>query len=139
MIMNEIVTYINEIPIKRNFVENLPYNIKLKSRARALRKAGNYPEVVFWRQVKNDGFHNLDFDRQRVIGNFIVDFYVKTLCLIVEIDGESHNDKEDYDKKREEYLESLGLKLFKATSLRVLHDLDNVMKELGLFIIEHFS
>lgn len=137
--MNEIATYINEIPIKRNFVENLPYNIKLKSRARALRKAGNYPEVVFWMQVKNDGFHNIDFDRQRVIGNFIVDFYVKTLGLIVEIDGESHNDKEDYDRIREEYLKSLGLKIFKTTNLRVLHDLDNVMKELERFIIEHYS
>jgi len=137
--MNEIITYINEIPIKRNFVENLPYNINLKSRARALRKAGNYSEVAFWLQVKNNGFHNIDFDRQRIIGNYIVDFYVKTLGLIVEIDGESHNDKEDYDKKREEFLESFGLKIFKATNLRVLHDLDNVMKELELFVIEHFS
>ncbi|WP_345094891.1 endonuclease domain-containing protein [Flavobacterium chungnamense] len=137
--MNKIITYINEIPIKRNFVENLPYNIKLKSRARALRKAGNYPEVAFWLQVKKNGFHNIDFDRQRVIGNYIVDFYVKTLGLIVEIDGESHNVKEEYDKKREEYLESLGLKIFKATSIRVLHDLDNVMKELELFVLEHFS
>ena len=59
--------------------------------------------------------------------------------MIVEIDGESHNDKEEYDKKREDYLESLGLKIFKTTNLRVLHDLDNVMKELELFIIENFS
>ncbi|MEC4005611.1 endonuclease domain-containing protein [Flavobacterium sp. SUN052] len=137
--MKEIITHINEIPIKRNFVENLPYNIKLKSRARALRKAGNYPEVVFWLQVKKNGFHNIDFDRQRIIGNYIVDFYVKTLGLIVEIDGESHNDKEDYDNKREEYLDSLGLKIFKTTNFRVLHDLDNVMKELELFIIAYYS
>jgi very-short-patch-repair endonuclease len=129
IIMDEIVTCINEIPIKRNFVENLPYNIKLKSRARALRKAGNYPEVVFWMQVKKDGFHKIDFDRQRIIGNFIVDFYVKTLGLVVEIDGESHNDKEQYDLIREEFLKSLGLKIFKTSNFRVLHDLDNVMKE----------
>lgn len=137
--MNEIITYINEIPIKRNFVENLPYNINLKSRAKALRKAGNYPEVAFWLQVKKGGFNYIDFDRQRIIGNYIVDFYVKTLGLIVEIDGESHNDKEEYDKKREEFLESLGLNIFKTTNLRVLHDLDNVMKELELFVIEHYS
>lgn len=137
--MEQILTYINEIPIQRNFVENLPYNIKLKSRARALRKAGNFPEVVFWMHVKKGGFYNIDFDRQRIIGNYIVDFYVKTLGLIVEIDGESHNDKEAYDNKREEYLKSLGLKIFKTTNLRVLHDLDNVMKELELFIIEHYS
>ena len=137
--MKEITAYINQIPIKRNFVENLPYNSKLKLRARALRKAGNYSEVVFWQQVHKNKFHSIDFDRQRIIGNFIVDFYVKTLGLVIEIDGESHNSKEDYDEKREKYLESLGLKIFKTTNLRVLHDLDNVMKELENFIIEHFS
>ena len=137
--MKEITAYINQIPIKRNFVENLPYNSKLKSRARALRKAGNYSEVVFWQQVHKNKFHSIDFDRQRIIGNFIVDFYVKTLGLVIEIDGESHNSKENYDEKREKYLESLGLKIFKTTNLRVLHDLDNVMKELENFIIEHFS
>ena len=137
--MKEITASINQIPIKRNFVENLPYNSKLKLRARALRKAGNYSEVVFWQQVHKNKFHSIDFDRQRIIGNFIVDFYVKTLGLVIEIDGESHNSKEDYDEKREKYLESLGLKIFKTTNLRVLHDLDNVMKELENFIIEHFS
>lgn len=137
--MKEITAYINQIPIKRNFVENLPYNSKLKSRARALRKAGNYSEVVFWQQVHKNKFHCIDFDRQRIIGNYIVDFYIKTLGLIVEIDGESHNDKEEYDDMREEYFKSLGLKIFKTTNLRVLHDLDNVMKELENFIIEHFS
>jgi len=55
------------------------------------------------------GFHRIDFDRQRVIGNFIVDFYVKALGLVIEIDGSSHIGKEDYDKQRQNYLESLGL------------------------------
>ena len=77
--------------------------------------------------------------QKRIIGNYIVDFYVKTLGLIIEIDGESHNDKEKYDNNREEFLISLRLKLFKVTNFRVLHDLDNVMEELKGFIIEHCS
>lgn len=137
--MPEILTYINEIPIRRNFIENLPYNYRLKSRARGLRKIGNYSEVVFWQQVHKRRFYSIDFDRQRIIGNYIVDFYVKTLGLVVEIEGESHNDKENYDEKRESYLKSLGLKIFKTTDFRVLHDLDNVMRELEEFTIEHFS
>lgn len=135
----EIVTHINEIPIGLNFVTSLPYNPSLKSRARALRKGYNYAEVVFWKQVSNGKFWNIDFDRQRIIGNYIVDFYVKKLGLIVEIDGESHNDKEDYDEKRELFLESFGLVLFKTTNYRVLHDLDNVMIELERFIVERFT
>ena len=81
----EILTIIHDIPIKRNFVLNLPYNASLKSRAKALRKAGNFSEVVFWKEVRNKSFWNIDFDRQRIIGSFIVDFYVKSLGLIIEI------------------------------------------------------
>ena len=136
--MTPILTHIKEIPIKRNFVENLPFNIKLKSRARALRKAGNYSEVVFWQQVHKGKFHAIDFDRQRIIGNYIVDFYVKTLGLVIEIDGESHNDKEKYDEKREAYLLSLGLTVFRTNDFNVLHDLENVMKALEFFIIEQY-
>ena len=137
--MEQILTYINDIPIKRNFVKDLPYDSKLKSRARSLRKSGNYAEVVFWQQVHKNKFHKIDFDRQRIIGNYIVDFYVKALGLVVEIDGESHNDKEEYDDKRETFLITLGLIVFKTTNFRVLHDLENVMKELEFFIIENFS
>lgn len=135
--MEQLLTYINQIPIKRNFIGNLPHNSKLKDRAKALRKAGNYPEVVFWQQVHQRKFHKIDFDRQRIIGNYIVDFYIKSLGIVIEIDGESHNGKEDYDENRETYLKTLGLKIFKTNNLNVLHDLENVMKNLELFIIEH--
>ena len=134
-----IQVHIHAIPIKRNFIENLPYNLKLKVRARALRKAGNYPEVLFWMQVHKGYFWKIDFDRQKIIGNYIVDFYVKSLGLVVEIDGESHNDKEDYDLKRENYLKSLELRVFRISSLRVLHDLTNVMQELEGFIVGEYA
>ena len=135
----EIIAYINGLPVYRNFIENLPYNIKLKSRARALRKAGVLSEVIFWLQVHKEMFWKIDFDRQRIIGNYIVDFYVKTLGLVIEIDGSSHNSKEAYDKKREDYLVSLGLKVYKISDLRVKHDLNNVMLELENYIIEKFG
>lgn len=77
----EILTTIHNIPIKRNFILNLPYNPSLKDRAKALRKAGNFSEVVFWKEVRNKSFWNIDFDRQRIIGNYIVDFYVKNTWI----------------------------------------------------------
>ena len=103
----EITAYINTQPVYRNFIENLPYNIKLKARSRALRKAGVLSEVIFWLQVHKGIFWKIDFDRQIIIGNYIVDFYVKTLGLVVGIDGSSHENKEEYDQKREDYLISL--------------------------------
>lgn len=135
----EILTHINDQPIFGKIIGTLPYNKELSLKARALRKAGNFPEVIFWRQVRNGMFWNIDFDRQRIIGNFIVDFYVKSLGLIIEIDGSSHNGKEEYDKRREDYLISLGLKFFRVSDFRIKNNLDNVMIELENFVIIHFG
>lgn len=135
----EIVTYIKSIPIYRNYTETLPFNPSLKSRARALRKAGVLSEVIFWLQVHKEKFHKIDFDRQRIIGNYIVDFYIIQLSLIVEIDGTSHNEKEAYDEKRESYSISLGLNIYKISDIRVKHDLVNVMVELEKYILEKYS
>ncbi len=87
----------------------IPYNPALKERARELRKAGNLSEVLFWQQVKGKQFLGLDFDRQKIIGNYIVDFFIKDIGVIVEIDGNSHDNKEKYDNERDEYFKSLGL------------------------------
>ena len=135
----QITAYINNNPIYRNFVENLPYNIKLKTRARALRKAGVLSEIIFWLQVHKGKFWNIDFDRQRIIGNYIVDFYIKTRGLVVEIDGSSHNTKEEYDQQREDYLCSLQLRVYRIPDLRIKHDLYNVMLELEHYIVKEFG
>ncbi len=135
----EITAYINMQPIYRNFIKNLPYNIKLKARSRALRKAGVLSEVIFWLQVHKGIFWKIDFDRQRIIGNYIVHFYVKTLGLVIEIDGSSHDNKEEYDQKREGYLVSLGLRVYRISDLRVKHDLNNVMLELESYIVIQFG
>jgi len=134
----EILTTIHNIPIKRNFILNLPYNPSLKDRAKALRKAGNFSEVVFWKEVRNKSFWNIDFDRQRIIGNYIVDFYVKTLGLVIEIDGEIHNFQEDYDEKRELFLKNLSLRIFRISTTKMKYDTENVMKDLEQFIISEY-
>jgi len=134
----EIIAIINGNPVHKNFIQNLPYNPALTGRAKKLRKAGVYSEVVFWQQVHKSKFYGIDFDRQRIIGNYIADFYIKSLGLIIEIDGESHNDKDLYDEKREAYFVSMGIKVYRITSLRVLHDLNNVMNELEKYIINTY-
>jgi very-short-patch-repair endonuclease len=99
---------------------------------------GNYSEVVFWKQVHKGKFWKLDFDRQRIIGNYIVDFYIKSLGVVIEIDGELHNEQLEYDTKRDKYLESLGLKIIRFTNLCVLYDLGNVITTLEEFIISNY-
>ncbi len=133
------ITKINNIPICRNFVENLPYNPSLAKLAKDKRKAGILSEVLFWQQVHKGVFHKIDFDRQRIIGNFIVDFYVKKLGLVVEIDGSSHDEKQEYDAKRQKYLEELGLRVYRITDFDVKNNLDIVMLELENYIVREYS
>ena len=135
----EILTYINHHSIFRRQVPILPTNQALRNRSRALRKAGVLSEVIFWKQVRAGTFWNIDFDRQRIIGSFIVDFYVKSLGLIIEIDGSSHNGKEEYDAMREQFLINLGLDVYRSSDFRVKHDLTNVMSELENYIIENYG
>lgn len=133
------LTYIQGIEIFRRKIELLPKNKDLLSRSRSLRKGYVLSEVVFWKQVRNKEFHQIDFDRQKIIGYYIVDFYIKSLGVVIEIDGSSHNDKEDYDNKRQLFLESLDLVFYRISDYRIKNDLINVMKELEDFIIEKFS
>lgn len=129
---------INDIIINFRPILELPYNPKLKERAKALRYAENLSEVLFWIQVTKKRFHKIDFDRQRVIGNYIVDFYVKKLGLVIEIDGASHEGKEVYDSKREAYLISLGLKVYRITVGDVMKNIDFVLIGLENYIIEEY-
>jgi len=113
----------------KNFF-SLPYNPKLKERARKLRKAGYLVEVLFWQRVHKGKFKGFDFDRQKIIGNYIVDFYCGNCQVVVEIDGSSHIGKEAYDQRRDAYLEALGLTVIHISAKAVLHNLDLVMEDL---------
>ena len=134
-----VLTYINGIEIRKNFVEKLPFNPRLKVLLKDKRKAGILGEVLFWKQVRAKEFYSIDFDRQRIIGNYIVDFYVKSLGLVIEIDGSSPLDKREYDKSRQNYLESLGLRVFRITDDDVRYNIAFVMRDLENFIIQHYK
>ena len=133
-----ILTIINNVAIGRNFVTDLPCNISLKQLAKEKRQAGILSEVLFWKQVHKGIFHQIDFDRQRIIGNYIVDFYVKTLGLIIEIDGTSHDHKTEYDTAREKYFINLGLRVYRILDWDVKSHIQTVMMGLEDYIIREF-
>ena len=108
-------------------LNQLPYNPALKARAAAMRKAGNTAEIKFWLAVKNKQLSGLDFDRQRIIGNYVVDFYCHQLGLIIEIDGSSHNHKQDYDAVRDVYLSALGLHVAHFSDWQAVHELPRIL------------
>ena len=139
IISHEKEIFINKTKIIQNPILVLPFNEALKQRAKELRQAENLSEVLFWMQVTKGGFHKIDFDRQRIIGNYIVDFYVKNLGLIIEIDGSSHDNKQEYDAKRQQYLESLGLRVYKIQVVDVMKQMKTVLKDLENYIVEQYG
>jgi len=130
---------INGVVIYHQPKLNLPCNLHLKDKAKALRYAENLTEVLFWMQINKKKFHKIDFDRQRIIGNYIVDFYIKKLGLIIEIDGSSHDDKESYDKARGQYFISLGLKIYRISVDDVMKNMDFALMGLENYIIDEYT
>jgi len=72
--------------------------------------------------------HRYRFIRQKVIGNYILDFYCQKLKLGIEIDGETHlgNKNEEYDKNRTRELEKLGIKILRFWNDDILEGLGEV-------------
>lgn len=106
---------------------SLPYNPALKERAKELRRAGNLAEVLLWNQLKRKQFFGLDFDRQKIIGNYIVDFYCSEKSVVIEVDGSSHDDKVEYDALRDAFLMGLGLTVIHLRDGDVKGNLAEVM------------
>ena len=66
---------------------------------------------------------NITFLRQKIIGNYIVDFYCPQAKLVIELDGSQHYSEEAelYDKQRTEYLNSLGIEVLRYSN-RDIHE-----------------
>jgi len=116
----------------------IPYNPKLKELAKKLRQNMTFSEVKLWNEIKNSQLMGYDFDRQRPIGNFIVDFYCKDLKLAVEIDGITHEDEDILlkDKIRQEELETFGVVFLRFDALRVVNKVEAVVREIRVWIEE---
>jgi very-short-patch-repair endonuclease len=104
-----------------------PYNPALKKLARQLRENSTISEVLLWRYLKGKQIFGYDFDRQKPIDNYIVDFFCNELMLAIEIDGETHNDKGEEDKDRQARLEQLGIRFLRFTDMDVKHNIEGVI------------
>ena len=79
---------------------------------------------------KNKKLLGLDFDRQKIIGNYITDFYNPNFNTVIEIDGISHDFKGEHDQHREHYLKSLGLEVIHLNDLDIKQNINSVFESL---------
>ena len=113
----------------------IPYEPYLVDLAKQLRKNMTLSEVLLWKQLKNKQMLGFDFDRQKPLDHFIVDFYCKDLQLAIEIDGTSHDGDEQFklDNERQNTLELLGVHFLRFDDKDVKRNMTGV-----LFVIEEW-
>jgi very-short-patch-repair endonuclease len=108
----------------------IPYNPRLKARAHTLRQSMTLAEVLLWKRINGRQILGYDFDRQRPVGEYIVDFYCKALRLAIEVDGQSHDFKEEKDACRQRELEALGIGVLRFWDSEIKTDMQSVLSRL---------
>ena len=107
----------------------LPGKIKQKAleAAREFRKNPTPSEDILWQALRGKKLKGIKFRRQQPIGPYVVDFYAAPIRLIVELDGEVHEQQKGADKTRQEILESLDLQFLRFSATQVEHELNFVL------------
>ena len=93
-------------------------------------------EAFLWSHLKAKQFHDLRFTRQHSIGYYIVDFYCAKFKLIIELDGEVHNNalQAEKDQLRTNYLNSLGYTMLRFENKMVFDNLISVFRSIEEYI-----
>jgi len=116
----------------------IPYRAALKKTARMLRKSMSYPEILLWKELKSRQIEGYQFNRQRPIDHYIVDFYCKDLQLAIEVDGDDHQlpRTREHDFNRQEILESLGVEVIRFHNNDIVYDIETVVDKIRNWVKE---
>jgi very-short-patch-repair endonuclease len=114
----------------------ISYKAYLKNYAQKNRKLCTKSEGLVWNCFLKWDKTWYRFLRQKAINNYILDFYCSKLKLCIEIDGESHEWKGDYDQKRDLYLKKLWIKTVRYADALVLHSLESIGLDIECVIFE---
>jgi very-short-patch-repair endonuclease len=101
-----------------------------------LRKSMTVPEIILWKKLSDRKIFNTKFRRQHPVSFFIVDFYCHEYKLVIEVDGEIHNESEEYDDNRTAELNKFGIRVLRFTNDDVFTNMDSIIKEILNVITE---
>ena len=95
---------------------NTTPNPKLSGNAQRLRKLMTKEERHLWYDCLKD--FPVMVHRQKVIGKYIVDFYIASAQIVIELDGTQHYKAagKQHDAERDAYLKSLGLTILRYSN-----------------------
>jgi len=112
---------------KRDYIMTSNKNLQFFSKQ--LRNNMTDSEIALWSRLRKKQILNIQFYRQKPIGNYIVDFYAPAIKLVVEIDGSQHYEVVGKlaDEKRDTFLKEQGLNVMRFDSAQVLRELEHVV------------
>ena len=113
---------------------SLPKNDRLVEYSDELRNSPTPWERHLWYDFLR--FYPVRFNRQKIIGHYIVDFYCRRANLVIELDGGGHftPDKIEYDRERTQYLQSLKLKVLRFTNLEIQNNFYGVCTAIDNYV-----
>ena len=114
-------------------------NPNLKGFSTALRKNQTKEEKHLWYDFLRQ--YPVRFNRQKVLGPYIVDFYCASAKLVIELDGSQHYSEEgsDDDKIRDRYLARLGIKVVRYSNLEITREFDSVCVDISEHVKERMQ
>ena len=101
---------------------------ELEARARVLRHLPTRAEDTLWNTLR--GWDLAKFRRQHPVDRFILDFYCASAKLCIEVDGGIHEEQQERDAARTEYLGARGIRVIRFTNDEVLDDTRSVMRRI---------
>ena len=112
--------------------------LKLREYARRNRENATLAEQYLWEHLLRKTL-GVDFLRQHIIGDYIVDFVSRHDGLVIEVDGGYHSEPQQHedDVRRENYLERMGYHVMRFSNEEVLFDIDNVIKQITAYFEEY--
>ncbi len=122
--------YINwnnkESKLKTKWFSFIPYNQDLKNKSRELRKNMTNAEKKIWYNFLKT--LDISITRQKPLLNYIVDFFIPSIWLIIEIDWDSHFQENyfKYENKRTKKLENYWLEILRFTNVEIYESFENV-------------
>ena len=107
---------------------DIPYNKNLVHYSRNLRLNTTDAEKCLWAKLRLRQIEGYRFNRQKIIGNYIVDFFCPKAKLVIEVDGSQHSGGEvaQADRIRDEFLNKLGLIVLRFMDTDVLNNIEGV-------------
>ena len=109
---------------------NKANNSKLTANAKTLRKRMTKEERHLWYDFLKT--LSVTVNRQKVLGNYIVDFYIASSKIVIEIDGSQHFEEEHQvsDEERDEELYKLGITVLRYTNADINKRFNSVCEDI---------